>query len=68
MHWRRGKKLTRWSEFTDHQLQNGSECAKAGPDKLEPRVLIRVGAKTWEKKNSFFLHSSYVKAAGAVCV
>lgn len=53
MHWCKGKKLTRWGEFTDHQLQSGSECAKAGPDKLEPRVLMWVGAKTWERKEFF---------------
>lgn len=71
MHRCKGKKLTRWSEFTDHQSRSGSECGKAGPDKLEPEAPI-----WWDQKHgggkgirsNFLLHPFWVEAGGAVCI
>jgi len=49
MNWCKREKLTNWGGFTDRQLRSGSECAKAGPDKLEPKKLMRVEF-FWKKK------------------
>lgn len=55
IHWRKRKRLTRWSEFTDRQSRSGSECGKAGPDKLEPEALTWVGSKE-EKRFLSYTH------------